>query len=135
METKKSIITELNLQADKFNDMFIFTIVFENGDIGKMYKKKDKTYEQVGDEVEYTISPKGTVKIAFKGESKFSNTSTKPSYSNNTNDAKEDIRFSVAFKGAIDLASAGQIGIEDIQATTIGFDKFLEEKKDTNLPF
>ena len=76
METKKSIITELNLQADKFNDMFIFTIVFENGDIGKMYKKKDKTYEQVGDEVEYTISPKGTVKIAFKGESKFNNTST-----------------------------------------------------------
>jgi hypothetical protein len=59
METKKSIITELNLQADKFNDMFIFTIAFENGDIGKMYKKKDKTYEQVGDEVEYTISQKG----------------------------------------------------------------------------
>ena len=45
METKKSIITELNLQQEKFNDMFIFTIVFENGDIGKMYKKKDKTYE------------------------------------------------------------------------------------------
>ena len=30
METKKSIITELNLQPEKFNDMFIFTIVFEN---------------------------------------------------------------------------------------------------------
>ena len=35
METKKSTITELNLQNEKFNDMFIFTIVFENGDIGK----------------------------------------------------------------------------------------------------
>ena len=71
MQTRKSTITELNLQSEKFNDMFIFTICFENGDIGKLYKRNDITYEQVGDEVEYTLSPKGTVKIAFKGESKF----------------------------------------------------------------
>ena len=135
METKKSIITELNLQADKFNDMFIFTIVFENGDIGKLYKRKDKTYEQVGDEVEYTISPKGTVKIAFKGESKFNNNTSTPSYSNTKTDTNTEIRFSVAFKGAIELASAGQINIEDIQATTLGFDEFLKDKKDTKLPF
>ena len=56
MDIKKSKITELNLQSEKFNDMYIFTIVFENGDIGKLYKRKDKTYEGVGDEVEYTIS-------------------------------------------------------------------------------
>jgi len=97
MEIQKSIITELNLQSEKFNDMFIFTIVFENGDIGKLYKKKDKTFEQVGDEVEYTISPKGTVKIAFKGQSKFNdNNNTTTKYTNNVIDTQDSIRHAQA---------------------------------------
>ena len=133
METKKSTITELNLQNEKFNDMFIFTIVFENGDIGKLYKKKDKTFEQVGDTVEYTITPKGTVKIAFKGDTSFSKKS--PNYSNSSNDAKEDIRFSVAFKGAIDLASAGKIGIDEVEKFTVMYDEFLKDKKSVEMPF
>jgi|TARA_R100000231_G_scaffold17309_1_gene17991 hypothetical protein len=135
METRKSTITELNLQSEKFNDMFIFTICFENGDIGKLYKRKDKTYEQVGDEVEYTLSPKGTVKIAFKGESKFNDNNNKPSYSNNNNDAREDIRFSVAFKGAIELASAGKIGIDEVEKFTVMYDDFLKDKKSVEMPF
>ena len=136
METKKSKITELNLQADKFNDMFIFTIVFENGDIGKMYKKKDKTYEQVGDEVEYTISPKGTVKIAFKGESKFNNNTTSTSsYSNTKTDTNAEIRFSVAFKGAIELAAGGKIGIDEVEKFTVMYDEFLKDKKSVEMPF
>jgi sorbitol-specific phosphotransferase system component IIA len=98
METKKSTITELNLQNEKFNDMYIFTIAFENGDIGKLYKKKDKTYEQVGDEVEYTLSPKGTVKIAFKGQSKFddNNTKTTVNYVNNDVSSQDIIRHAQA---------------------------------------
>ena len=135
MEIKKSKITELNLQKDMFEDLYVFTIVFENGDIGKLYKKKDKTYEQVGDEVEYTIKPNGSVKIAFKGESKFNNTSTKPSYSNNTNDAKDDIRFSVAFKGAIELAAGGKIGIDEVEKFTVMYDEFLKDKKSVEMPF
>ena len=39
METRKSTITELNLQSEKFNDMFIFTICFENG-YRKIIQKK-----------------------------------------------------------------------------------------------
>jgi hypothetical protein len=135
METKKSIITELNLQADKFNDMFIFTIVFENGDIGKLYKKKDKTYEQVGDEVEYTISPKGTVKIAFKGESKFNNNTSTPSYSNTKTDTNTEIRFSVAFKGAIELAAGGVISVNEVEEYTLKYDEFLKDKKSVEMPF
>ena len=135
MEIKKSKITELNLQPEKFNDMFIFTIAFENGDIGKLYKRKDKTYEQVGDEVEYTISPKGTVKIAFKGESKFNNTSTKPSYSNTKNDVQDDIRFSVAFKGAIELAAGGVISVGEVEQFTLKYDEFLKDKKSVEMPF
>ena len=135
METRKSTITELNLQSEKFNDMFIFTICFENGDIGKLYKRKDKTYEQVGDEVEYTLSPKGTVKIAFKGESKFNDNNNKPSYSNNNNDVQNDIRFSVAFKGAVELAAGGVISVDEVEQYTLKYDEFLKDKKSVEMPF
>ena len=135
METKKSKITELNLQPEKFNDMYIFTIVFENGDIGKMYKKKDKTYESVGDEVEYTISPKSTVKIVFKGESKFNNNTSNSSYSNTKTDTNTEIRFSVAFKGAIELAAGGVISVDEIENYTLKWDEFLKDKKSVEMPF
>ena len=135
METKKSKITELNLQSEKFNDMYIFTIVFENGDIGKLYKRKDKTYEGVGDEVEYTISSKGTVKIAFKGESKFNNTTSTSSYSNTKTDTNAEIRFSVAFKGAIELAAGGVISVGEVEEYTLKYDEFLKDKKSVEMPF
>ena len=135
MDIKKSKITELNLQNEKFNDMYIFTIVFENGDIGKMYKKKDKTYEQVGDEVEYTISPKGTVKIAFKGESKFNNNTSSSNYSNTKTDTNTEIRFSVAFKGAVELAAGGVISVDEIENYTLKYDEFLKDKKVVEMPF
>ena len=135
MDIKKSKITEINLQNEKFNDMYIFTIEFENGDIGKLYKRKDKTYESVGDEVEYTISPKNTVKIAFKGESKFNNTTAAPSYSNTKNDVQDDIRFSVAFKGAIELAAGGVISVDEVEKFTLKYDEFLKDKKSVEMPF
>ena len=135
MEIKKSKITELNLQSEKFNDMYIFTIVFENRDIGKMYKKKDKTYESVGDEVEYTISPKSTVKIAFKGESKFNNNTSSPSYSNTKTDTNSEIRFSVAFKGAVELAAGGAISVNEVEEYTLKYDEFLKDKKSVEMPF
>ena len=135
METKKSIITELNLQQDMFLDMYVFTIAFENGDIGKMYKKKKDIYEKVGQEMEYTIDHKNKVKAVFKGESKFNDNNNKPSYSNNNNDAREDIRFSVAFKGAIELASAGKIGIDEVEKFTVMYDDFLKDKKSVEMPF
>ena len=135
MEIKKSKITELNLQSEKFNDMYIFTIVFENGDIGKMYKKKKDIYEKVGQEMEYTIDHKNKVKAVFKGESKFNDNNNKPSYSNNNSDAKDDIRFSVAFKGAIELAAGGKIGIDEVEKFTVMYDEFLKDKKSVEMPF
>jgi len=132
MEIKKSIITEINQQEERFNDMYIFTISFQNGDIGKLYKKKPDPYVSVGDQVNYSINAKGTVKIVVEG-SNYNN--TKPSYSNNNNDAKEDIRFSVAFKGAIDLASNGKIGIDEVEKYTVMYDEFLRDKKSVDMPF
>jgi|TARA_Y100000401_G_scaffold97880_1_gene85424 hypothetical protein len=98
---KKSIITELNLQKDMFLDMYVFTIAFENGDIGKMYKKKKEIYEKVGQEMEYTIDHKNKVKAVFKGQSKFNNnvtnnTSTTTKYSNKDIDTQDSIRHAQA---------------------------------------
>jgi hypothetical protein len=85
--------------------------------------------------VEYTISPKNTVKIAFKGESKFNNTTAAPSYSNTKNDVQDDIRFSVAFKGAIELAAGGVISVDEVEQYTTKYDEFLKDKKSVEMPF
>jgi len=82
------------------------------------------------------LSSKGTVKIAFKGESKFSdNNNSKPSYSNNNNDVQNDIRFSVAFKGAVELAAGGVISVDEIEQYTLKYDEFLKDKKSVEMPF
>lgn len=97
---KKSIIKDLKLQPDMLYDMYVFHISFENGDIGKVYKKKNSIYQNIGDEVEYTINDKGSVKFPFKGESKFNNNSatntTSAKYTNNDIDTQDRIRHAQA---------------------------------------
>tara|TARA_R110000824_G_scaffold154128_1_gene326062 strand:- start:950 stop:1402 length:453 start_codon:yes stop_codon:yes gene_type:complete len=97
---KKSIIKDLKLQPDMLYDMYVFNISFENGDIGKVYKKKNSIYQNIGDEVEYTINDKGSVKFPFKGDSKFDNKSssntTSAKYTNNDIDTQDRIRHAQA---------------------------------------
>jgi hypothetical protein len=70
-----------------------------------------------------------------KGESNFNNTTTKPSYSNNKNDVQDDIRFSVAFKGAVELAAGGVISVDEVESFTLKYDEFLKDKKSVEMPF
>ena len=133
MEQKKSIVT--NVQSNgtwegKFGLMYKFEVSFENGDTGE-YLSKSESQDKfiVGNETEYQFKDG-----QFPRVKPVSNFQPKTSYSNSNSDTNKEIRFAVAFKGAIELAAAGQIGIEDIKDTTIGFDKFLEEKKG-DLPF
>ena len=133
MEQKKSIVT--NVQSNrtwegKFGLMYKFEVSFENGDIGE-YLSKSENQDKfvVGQETDYQFKDG-----QFPRVKPVSNFQPKTSYSNSNSDASKEIRFAVAFKGAIELAAGGQIGIDDIKATTIGFDKFLEEKKG-DLPF
>tara|TARA_R100000963_G_C4590187_1_gene67677 strand:- start:30 stop:467 length:438 start_codon:yes stop_codon:yes gene_type:complete len=145
MEQKKSKITELNLQEDKFNDMYVFTIQFENGDIGKMYKKKETPYEKVGDFVEYTISPKGTVKMVFKGASSFTSSTPqssppKATYSNSGNDRERMIVKQSTLKVSVELHIAlGDLDRSNVKDTAQYFTDWVmdnqEEKKESNLPF
>ena len=134
MEQKKSTVT--NVQSNgtwegQYGLMYKFEVSFENKDIGE-YLSKSESQDKfiVGNETEYQFKDG-----QFPRVKPISNFQPKASYSNNNDDTRNEIRFSVAFKGAIDLASAGQIGIEDIKATTIGFNEFLKEKKDGSLPF
>ena len=134
METKKSIVKSITPNGTwegSYGLMYKFEIEFENGDVGE-YLSKSENQDKfvVGQDTDYQF--KGGQYPRVKPISNFQ---PKASYSNNNDDTRNEIRFSVAFKGAIDLASAGQIGIEDIKATTIGFNEFLKEKKDGSLPF
>ena len=131
MEQKKSIVT--NVQSNgtwegKFGLMYKFEVSFENGDTGE-YLSKSENQDKfvVGKETDYQFTDGKYPRVK-----PISNFQPKTSYSNSNSDTNKEIRFAVAFKGAIDLAS--KIGIDDIKATTIGFDKFLEEKKG-DLPF
>ena len=59
---KKSKIK--NIQGSgKFKEFFIFEIEMHNSDIGKIYKKKNDSGLKIGDDVNYTISDKKTIKI------------------------------------------------------------------------
>jgi hypothetical protein len=133
MEQKKSVVT--NVQSNgtwegKFGLMYKFEISFENGDVGEYLSKSENQDKFVeGKEIEYQFKDGQYPRVK-----PISNFQPNSSYSNSNSDTSKEIRFAVAFKGAIELAAGGQIGIDDIKATTIGFDKFLEEKKG-DLPF
>ena len=134
METKKSIVKSVTPNGTwegNYGLMYKFEIEFENGDVGEYLSKSENQDKFVVDkETDYQF--KGGQYPRVKPVSNFQ---PKTNYSNSNTDTNKEIRFSVAFKAAIELCAADKIGLEEIMETTIGFDKFLEEKKDTNLPF
>ena len=131
---KKSVvknITKLDPWEGKFGKMYSFKIVMENGDIGDYNSKSPEQNKfEIGKEVEYTYEDGAYPKIK-----PFNNFVPTSSYSNNNTDQKEDIRFSVAFKGAIDLASNKVISLNDVEKYTMRYNQFLKDKKFDDLPF
>ena len=128
---KKSIIKELSLQEDKFKEMYVFNISFENGDIGKVYKKKNSIYQNIGDEVEYTINDKGTVNFVFKGQSKFNNNSisnipTTPKYSNNNIDTQARIQWAQSVNLANEQYCNGKITKSEFLSTAKEMQSILQ---------
>ena len=56
--------TILNIQKlDNFLEFFVFAIEFEDGAKGKIYKKKDEAGVEIGEEIEYTMNEKGSIKV------------------------------------------------------------------------
>jgi hypothetical protein len=62
-----------NIQGDgTFNDLYKFEIELDNGDSGKIYKKRDNAGVLVGETITYTKNDKGTIKIKTGYEKRFS---------------------------------------------------------------
>ncbi|QDP64684.1 MAG: hypothetical protein Unbinned4585contig1001_48 [Prokaryotic dsDNA virus sp.] len=59
---KKSKVT--NVQASgNFKELFVFEVEFENGDVGKLYRKSEEHKLDIGQELEYTLNDRGSIKI------------------------------------------------------------------------
>jgi hypothetical protein len=134
MEIKKSVVTVTSSNGTwegKYGLMYKFIIEFENGDRGS-YLSKSETQNKfiIGNEAEYEYTGGEYPKIKPHYANPISN-----NYSNKNSETRDEIRFSVAFKGAIDLASSNVINIKDIKKKTIEFAEFLQNKKDEDLPF
>ena len=112
-------ITEIT-PTGVWNDLHKFDVSMDDGSKGTTFAKTAPPWYSVGDEVEYTLNEKGGMKIS-KGTGPFTGsapaaynkpyTPAKPA-ANGSKD--EQIARSVAFKGAIDLAVAGKISLNDI---------------------
>ena len=99
-----------------WNDFYKFEVTFDDGVTGMAFAKSNTPWYAVGDEVEYTLSPKGGVKIS-KGVSQYAGGST-GGYSGGGSskpDPSANIARSVAFKAAIDCVIAGKIGFDDVE--------------------
>lgn len=64
--SKKSIVK--NVQGNgggpgSFMDLYKFEVTMEDGTTGNMFKKTDNPFIEIGQDVHYSINPKGTIKI------------------------------------------------------------------------
>lgn len=108
----------------QWQEFYKMEVSFDDGQKGTAFSKTQSPWYNVGDEVEYSLNAKGSLKIS-KGTASFGGGggySAKPQANGNKD---EQIAKSVAFKGAIDLVSSGKIQISDIQAFVEKFTPLL----------
>ena len=87
--------------AGTFNDLYKYEVAFEDGTTGNMYKKSDNPYIKAGDEVNYTISDKGTIRIERDNKQAFSGSGFKA----RQNDPRKELLIvkQVCLKAAVEL--------------------------------
>lgn len=100
-------IKKIDYKGCEFNDLHKYEIELEdNGEkvIGNIFKKQQNPYFQEGDEVEYTINDKGTLKLNKPGQTPFNSSSNSGgNYSFKSNEQEsERIARSVAVKAALE---------------------------------
>ena len=102
-----------------WNDLHKYEVTMDDGAKGTAFAKTSPPWYSVGDEVEYTLNPKGNIKIS-KGTAPYvgggSQAPARQYVPSKGGSKDEQIARSVAFKGAIDLACAGMIDVKDICA-------------------
>lgn len=88
-------------------------VAFDDGQKGTAFSKTPSPWYNIGDEVEYSINAKGSVKIS-KGTAPYSGGGYSGGGGSKGGSKDEQIARSVAFKGAIDLVVGGKISLQDI---------------------
>ena len=127
-----ALIKKINYKGNEFNDLHKFEIELEdNGEkvIGNIFKKTDNPYFKEGDEVEYTINDKGTLKLNKPGQAPFNKQSSpNPGYKYQaTSTEAERIARSVALKVAMEHTDrVGKTTDEGLKLAT-RFEKFILE--------
>lgn len=90
-------IIKIEYKGDDFNNLHKYEVeLSDNGEtvIGNIYKKNKDPYFKEGDEVEYTINDKGTLKLNKPGQESFNSTANiKYNTSYGKKDEKTEIKI------------------------------------------
>ena len=102
-----------------WQDLHKYEVTMDDGATGTAFAKTVPPWYSVGDEVEYTLNAKGGMKISkdvagYTQAPASGGTQPKAYSAASFGNKDEQIARSVAFKGAIDLAVSGKIGLKDI---------------------
>ena len=122
----KSKIT--NIQGDgNFKDLYVFELEMENGDCGRIYKKSDSSGLEIGDEINYEITEKGTVKIQRDFQANYPR-------SNNPEVQKSIIKQS-CLKCAVEFVISKDGKSDEVIKLAEKFVDWVNEKKSEDAPF
>jgi len=153
-----ALIKKIDYKGNEFNDLHKFEIELEdNGErvIGNIFKKTDNPYFKEGDEVEYTINDKGTLKLNKPGQTPYNQNKPNSGYkykATSTDAEAERIARSVALKEALTLrqselndpkpltfylaiATSFSKFILDGTIQEPNFDKAIQSKSTDSVPF
>ena len=104
-------IVSVLASGQMWKDFYIINVSLDNGVSGTALAKSEIPWYTAGTEVEFTQNANGGLKISKVG-------GFDAPASGGSSDNSEAISRAVAFKGAIELASAGKITLESVQEWT-----------------
>ena len=113
-------------QNGMFKEYYKFELEFENGDAGNIYKKAESSGLTLGEEYEYTINDKGTIKIQTEYMKNQTYTGNNNSYNYEEKDNK--IIKQSCLKAAATFHQQSRATPEDVIQTAQKFVEYINGK-------
>ena len=107
-----------------FKELYVFELQLDNNDTGKIYKKGQDAGVKIGDEINYTLNDKGSIKIQREG----GGFNSSQSFKKDSNVQEHIIRQS-SLKGAIDLVVSEKIEPHEWEKMADSFVEWVYGKK------
>ena len=120
-----------------FKDLYKFEVELDNGDNGVMYKRTPQHWLEEGQDINYTINDKGTLKVIREGWDNPPSSNGSPSFKKDNSVQKYIIKQS-SLKASVDLCcSKGIHNKEDVVAIAQYFTDWVlgKQEEKENLPF